>query len=141
MRPRTLALAVSAALFLFVALHFSPERGTVHKLDFENVAHGQAAFSVTPNDFITWNLIAGAHYDVILLDANPGSLLTPPGTVDVGATNEVAVSALLGSRSAGTYYVRVRSKNPDGSLPSAYSVAVEFTYAGFAVPDGIAKKP
>lgn len=99
-------------------------------------------FTVTINDTIQWTPIPGAHFDVLVLSSNSGSALEPPGVVDTGALNEVAVSTLLAWRPLGIYFIRARSKNPDGTGASAWSPAAdgEFELVAFGVPGGFTKK-
>lgn len=102
-----------------------------------------ALFSVTINDTIQWTPIPGAHFEVIVLNSNPGSALDPPGVVGTGAINEVAVSVLLTGKPLGIYFIRARSMNPDGTGKSPWSDAAngEFQLVAFGVPGGFNKKP
>jgi hypothetical protein len=100
-----------------------------------------AEFSVNIGDSIQWAPIPGAHFDVVVRNIPTGGDMTPPGVLDVGATNSVTVFALLDGQPLGNYFILVRSKYPDGSGASDWSTAVEFSLVGFPVPTGITKVP
>jgi len=134
-------IAASVALVSFLHVRIDPHQGRTYLIDWSQEALAQSQFTVTLGDTIQWNPIEGAHFDVGVKNVSGGAFLDPPGELDVGAANEVAVSALLSGRPGGTYYIRVQSNNPDGTLPSGYSPEVEFTLTGFPIPTGISKKP
>lgn len=89
--------------------------------------------NATLGQSVVWNAVTGAHYDVALYDNTDAFIKS----VDTGATPSIVVGDLVAGQTGTIFLVRVRSKNPDGSLPSAWSAPISITIVGFAVPDGL----
>jgi hypothetical protein len=90
--------------------------------------------NVTLGTVMSWTLIAGAHYQVQVKDSLNAVLVPAHNT---GATNSVLIGDLLAGQSGTGFKLSVRSVNPDGTLPSAWSPDVSVTLVGFPVPTGI----
>lgn len=87
--------------------------------------------NITLGEFVAWDAVPFAtDYDVNLHNA-VGDLVT----LSTGLETEISAETLFDGRPAGSYRVRVRSKN--ATLTSAYSAFLDLEYTGLAVPTNL----
>lgn len=86
---------------------------------------------VTLGSILSWDPIPGAHFQVQVKDGTNVILVPAHNT---GATNSVLVGDLLVGQPGTNFKFSVRSLNPDGTLPSAWSPDLSVTLVGFPVP-------
>ena len=105
---------------------------------------------VTLNSTLSWAPIAGAEFQVQVLDAVSAPVVAP---IDTGTKNSVGTRAVLAGLPGGAYRIQVRALLPGGGLPSPWaSVEVALVgplpstglgrakptgLAGFALPTGL----
>ncbi len=88
----------------------------------------------------SWQGEVGAHFDV-RVNGDGAQIGTTFLTYDAGPSTSVNVGDLLASIDFAVtginFTLAVRSKLPDGTLPSAYSSPIAIHIRGFAVPTGL----
>lgn len=90
------------------------------------------------NQTFSWTGDVGAHFEV-LVNKTAGGVFVK--TVQNGTANSILLSDLFSGvdfATEGTAFdLHVRSTLADGSLPSAWSTALQITVGGFGVPTGL----
>ena len=88
---------------------------------------------VTLASIFSWDAVVGANFDIRILDGGGTTIQT---ITDVGSATSYPLAAALTGQAAGGYTLQVRTKNPDGSLPSAWS-ELNVILVGFPAPTGL----